>query len=230
MKQRGYVVIILIVSILLGLIILREILQDDNATAGYISANDFDPTCDIEIVFRLDRIRKIDFEYGEEPDVAARRELLEETGYNARQLEKLHVDNIQSLGPGNWPSLETVILGSLTWDISGLRGSPKLKELHGTRSCVEDLYGIENAKGLEVVYLSGTPVRVLEPLNQARTLKRLDISRTRVRSLEPLRDMTELKHLDASNLTHLDVSTLNTLTGLRKPLMLLRKWLLLGQV
>ncbi|OYT61838.1 hypothetical protein B6U81_02185 [Thermoplasmatales archaeon ex4484_30] len=61
----AFVAVVLI--IFASIIFFNESKKKGKVTAEEITIDDYDPTVDIEIIFRIDRIRKIDFERGEEP-------------------------------------------------------------------------------------------------------------------------------------------------------------------
>ncbi|HDN51379.1 MAG TPA: hypothetical protein ENG06_06375 [Thermoplasmatales archaeon] len=71
MERRGYLLFMAIVLVIFAAIVIyHETHKEGTAEAHEIVIDDYDPTTDIEIIFRIDRIRKVDFEYGEEPVVA----------------------------------------------------------------------------------------------------------------------------------------------------------------
>ncbi|HEC77149.1 MAG TPA: hypothetical protein ENI33_07855 [Thermoplasmatales archaeon] len=68
MEKRLWAV--LIVVVLISSIFLIYYLEDEQGSvAQNIIINDYDPTVDVEVIFGIDRIRKIDFEKREEPQI-----------------------------------------------------------------------------------------------------------------------------------------------------------------
>ena len=72
MERRGYIAFIIATLIIFsGIIIYNESRKKGGvAEAKEISIHDYDPTTDLEVIFRIDRIRKIEFERGESPMIA----------------------------------------------------------------------------------------------------------------------------------------------------------------
>ncbi|MCD6448219.1 MAG: hypothetical protein J7L58_04150 [Thermoplasmata archaeon] len=72
MERQGYIAFIIVTLIIFsGIIIYNESRKKGGvAEAKEISIHDYDPTTDIEVIFRIDRIRKIEFERGEAPMLA----------------------------------------------------------------------------------------------------------------------------------------------------------------
>ena len=68
MDRRRYAFFMLLILILAAaMVVIYAVREEGDAGAGKVGLDDYDPTWDIEIVVRLDRIRKLDFTYGEEP-------------------------------------------------------------------------------------------------------------------------------------------------------------------
>ena len=70
MGNRRYAFVFIIMIVVITSIFLAYINREregKKAGAEDVYVDDYDPTVNIELVIRLDRIRKLDFVYGEEP-------------------------------------------------------------------------------------------------------------------------------------------------------------------
>ncbi|HEC76577.1 MAG TPA: hypothetical protein ENI33_04890 [Thermoplasmatales archaeon] len=71
MERKAYFAFIVAVIIVFSIIVIfnESRKKTSTAKAEKIVIDDYDPTTDIELIFRIDRIRKIDFERGEKPTI-----------------------------------------------------------------------------------------------------------------------------------------------------------------
>jgi len=69
MEKRFWAIPILII-LFLAVFLIYYSEEKEQVMAENITINDYDPTTDIEVIFRIDRIRKIDFEHNEAPMLA----------------------------------------------------------------------------------------------------------------------------------------------------------------
>ena len=68
MERRGHLLFILIVALIfVAIVVYNESRKEGSVEAKPVFSGDYDPTTDIQVIFRIDRIRKIDFELNEEP-------------------------------------------------------------------------------------------------------------------------------------------------------------------